>query len=257
MSGYYTQPMKAYRFKPRLIPTLFCLVLFLLLVGLGRWQWSRADYKTELELRYHKGVEAGPLMLAEAMAGGVEVQGFSVQLAGEFDNNYSLLLDNQMEGSRPGYQVLTPFLTTENVLVLAGRGWIAATADRHQPALMNTHNGILTLSGKVYIPGNKQVVLKADDYAHPQWPLLIQKLDMPAIAEALRAGRPGVELAPFVIRLDPDLDVEQGDELVRHWQWMTMGPEKHRGYAVQWFGMALALLILYIVFSTEKKLPHE
>jgi len=249
--------MKAYRFKPRLIPTLFCLVLFLLLVSLGRWQWSRADHKTELELRYHKGVEARPLILPEAMAGGIEIQGFPVQLSGEFDNAHSLLLDNQMKGSQPGYQVLTPFLTTENVFVLASRGWIAATADRRQPLLVETRNGILTLSGKVYIPSGKQVVLKEDDYSHPQWPLLIQKLDMPAIAEALRAGRPGVELAPFVIRLDPDLDVEQGDELVRHWQWMTMGSEKHRAYAVQWFGMAFALLILYVVFSAEKKLSHE
>lgn len=249
--------MKAYRFKPRLVPTLFCLVLFLLLVSLGRWQWSRAEYKTELALRYQTGIEARPLNLVQAMEGGVEVQGFPVQLSGEFDNAHSLLLDNQMEGSRPGYQVVTPLLTTENVLVLVSRGWIAATADRRQPTLMDTRHGILTLEGKVYVPGNKQVVLKADDYAHPQWPVLIQKLDIPAIAAALKVERPGVELAPFVIRLNPDLDVEQGDELVRHWQWMTMGPEKHRGYAVQWFGMALALLILYIVFSTEKKLPHE
>jgi surfeit locus 1 family protein len=249
--------MKSYRFKPQWVPTLFCLALFILLVSLGRWQWSRAVYKSELELRYQASMENRALTLADAMAIPEEVQGLPIHLAGEFDNARSFLLDNQMEGSRPGYQILTPLLTEEGVMVLVSRGWIAATADRRQPVLMDTRHGTLTLIGKIYVPGNKQVVLKADDFTLPQWPMLIQKLDMSAIAAVLKRERPGVELAPFVIRLNPDQDVEQGEELPRTWQWMTMGPEKHRGYAVQWFGMALALLILYIVFSTEKKLPHE
>lgn len=249
--------MKTSRFKPRLIPTLFCLALFLLLVGLGCWQWSRAEYKAALEQRHHAGLSGRPLTLEEAIQGQVEVQGFPLQVAGTFDNSRSLLLDNQMEGSRPGYQLLTLLLTTEGKAVWVNRGWLAAAADRRQPSLPDTRDGVLALQGKVYVPGNKQVVLKADDYTRPQWPLLVQKLDLPATAQILKAERPGVELAPFVVRLDPDQDVESGDELVRHWQWMTMGPEKHRGYAFQWFGMALALFIFYLVFSTEKKSSHE
>src|SRR5690606_35538798 len=110
-SGDYTRPMKNYRFKPHLAPTLCCLVLFLILVSLGRWQWSRAEYKTGLELHYQAGLQAEPLTIAEAIERGAELQGFRLQISGEFDNARSLLLDNQMEGHRPGYQVLTPLLT--------------------------------------------------------------------------------------------------------------------------------------------------
>src|SRR5690606_8872352 len=220
-------------------------------------QWSRAEYKTGLELHYQAGLQAEPLTIAEAIERGAELQGFRLQISGEIDNARSLLLDNQMEGHRPGYQVLTPLLTGEKIQVQVNRGWIVATADRRQPELMNTRSGTLVLSGKIYIPGNRQVVLKADDYSHPRWPLLVQKLDMGALAKLFDQERAGVELAPFVVRLDPEMDVEEGDEMPRNWQWMAMSPEKHRGYAVQWFGMALVLLVLYITFSLEKKLPHE
>ncbi len=248
--------MNIYRFKPHPLPTLLCLALFILLVSLGCWQWSRAEYKTALVMRQTSG-EAQILTLEQALETTGEIHSLPLQLTGSFDNAHSLLLDNQMEGSRPGYQVLTPLLTTDNKLVLVSRGWIAGSANRRLPVLPQTRVGVLTLQGKIYVPDGKQLVLKADDFTTPEWPLLIQKIDLNQLSAVLVAGRPGVELAPFVIRLDVDQDVEDGEEFVRHWHWMSMSPEKHRGYAFQWFGMALVLLVLYIVFSTEKTLTHE
>jgi surfeit locus 1 family protein len=33
---------------------------------------------------------------------------------------------------------------------------------------------------------------------------------------------------------------------------LPFGPERNVGYAVQWFGLAVALLIIYLVVNTRK-----
>jgi surfeit locus 1 family protein len=249
--------MTSYRFKPQLIPALVCLALLFLLISLGRWQWQRAEFKDSLLKRYAQGAQAQPLTLAEVAQLGQAVQGFPVTMQGVFDNSHSVLLDNQMEGARPGFHVLTPLQTTKGDVVLINRGWIpllpgALGKDRPMPAVPDTLNDRLALTGTVYFPSARQLTLKEEDYSRLQWPLLVQKLDMAAISRVL-----GVELPPFVIRLDTDSRSEQGTQFVRHWKLLVMAPEKHKAYSFQWFGMAFVLLVLFIIFSIEKTLPHE
>lgn len=247
--------MTSYRFKPQLIPTLLCLLLWLLLISLGRWQWQRAEFKESLLDRYALGAQSQPLAVVDVAKTGQDVQGFPIALSGVFDNTHSILLDNQMEATQPGFHVLTPLRTADGNVVLINRGWLPLSSgvfgkQRQMPVVPDTLNGVLALTGTVYFPSARQVTLEADSFSDTQWPLLVQKLDLPAISKVL-----GVELPPFVIRLDEGARVEQGNQLVRHWQLLVMAPEKHQAYSFQWFGMAFTLLILYIVFSTEKILP--
>jgi len=176
---------------------------------------------------------------------------------GVFDNNHSVLLDNQMQGAQPGVHVLTPLRTAAGEMVLVNRGWLPQPPaqlgqERPRPVIPQTLDSVVMLTGTVYFPSSKQLVLKEDDFSQPQWPLLVQKLDLNAIGQVL-----GVELPAFVIRLDTGVRTEQGDAFVRHWQLLVMPPEKHRAYSWQWYGMAFVLLICYVVFSVRKKLPHE
>lgn len=248
--------MKNYRFRPRLLPALFCLALLMVLVAMGRWQWSRAQSKEQLQARYAAGLHAQPLTVQEAGQQGADIQGYPIAVKGRLDGRRHFLLDNQMQGARPGFNVLTPLQAESGQWVLVDRGWMPWDQQRQLPTLAAPNEQALQLHGRVYFPSNKQVVLKADDYTQGHWPLLVQKIDLSAMAGALAAETAGVELAPFVIRLDPQQPVEQGDELLRQWSWLVMAPERHRAYAFQWFGMAFTLVILFIVFSTEKN-PHE
>jgi cytochrome oxidase assembly protein ShyY1 len=51
------------------------------------------------------------------------------------------------------------------------------------------------------------------------------------------------KLFPFVVNLAP----EPNSEFVRNWQPVVMSPEKHLGYAVQWFGLGIAALTIYLL----------
>lgn len=245
--------MRIRRFKPRLLPTLFCLALWVVLVAMGCWQWSRAHSKELLQARYEAGMNAQPLTLQEAQQQGADIQGFPIEIQGVLDRQRHFLLDNQMQGARPGFNVLTPLHTDQGQWVLVDRGWLPWDEQRRVPLLAAPIEKLLPLRGRVYFPSARQVVLKADNYTQPDWPLLVQKIDLPAMAGALAVETAGVELAPFVIRLNPDEPVEQGEQLLRRWSWLVMAPEKHRAYAFQWFGMALTLIILFFIFSIERK----
>ena len=74
---------------------------------------------------------------------------------------------------------------------------------------------------------------------------LMLRVDTAAIGEAS-----GIQLAPRVLRLDPalgfgaarDLDVLAN----------TLSPDKHRGYALQWFGLAATTLVIALVLTFRK-----
>ena len=42
------------------------------------------------------------------------------------------------------------------------------------------------------------------------------------------------------------LDAREPQGFLRQWQAPGFGPERHIAYAVQWFGLALALTVIYI-----------
>jgi cytochrome oxidase assembly protein ShyY1 len=71
-----------------------------------------------------------------------------------------------------------------------------------------------------------------------------QHLDIAELGAAL-----GQALYPYALVLDEG----QPGLFQRDWQpGVTMTPEKHLGYAVQWFGLAVALLIIYVGVNTRR-----
>ena len=59
----------------------------------------------------------------------------------------------------------------------------------------------------------------------------------------------GLALQPVMILQTNDVP----DGLVRQWPRPDSGSGKNLGYAVQWFAMALAVLIIYLVLSGKRE----
>ena len=60
-----------------------------------------------------------------------------------------------------------------------------------------------------------------------------------------------VPLAPRVLRLDPALPLGYARDLDLLPN--TLPPEQHRGYAVQWFALALAVLVTALILTFRKR----
>ncbi|GHA78376.1 SURF1-like protein [Lysobacter bugurensis] len=231
---------------------LFALALCAGFASLGAWQLSRADEKQ--------------LMLdrADAVLSRRKPQGLTAAQSSERAGDYDwargsgrfmaqspVLLDNQQRNGRVGvrvYRAFQPDAGGEPLLV--DLGWLPWPGDRRLPAaaLAPPAPGSVELHGLLAPPPSpglalgEAVAARADaGGATTAW--LATRLDRDALARAL--GVPA--LAPRVLRLDPALRIGFERDLVLLAN--TLPPTKHRGYAVQWFGLALATLITALVLT--------
>lgn len=225
------------------------ILLLCLLVNLGFWQMRRAHAKEFLLERLAQRTQLAPVTLDQLLSHGSDLADYPLQVTGRFLEQYSLLLDNRSHNGIAGYQVLTAFLT-EGRILLVNRGWIARGPSRDvfpeipAVAAQPTSDGTLQrVSGVTHQPSPNYFVLKEDDYTKVSWPYLIQKIDLEK--SSLLFDYP---VLPFVLRLQPD----QSSGFVREWHNNIMGPEKHYGYALQWFSLAFALVVIYLVVNTSK-----
>ena len=230
------------QFAPGLIPSVATLLMAILLFNLGLWQLGRAHYKEAVLERMESRSHERPMDLEKLLRLGDDINDYPVRLQGRYLNEYSFLLDNRPYKQAPGFELLTAFLS-DGQIVLVNRGWIpqGERRDRFPDIAPVTEN--LTLEGTAHVPNPAIFVLKEDDYSKVSWPFLIQKIDLEK-----SAGLLDHPVAPFVLRLDPS--AESG--FVREWHGQFMGPEKHYGYAVQWFGLFSALLVSYLVVNTQR-----
>lgn len=64
----------------------------------------------------------------------------------------------------------------------------------------------------------------------------------------------GGSLAPFIWRIDQGAEAvnAQGSTYVREWPVVTMEPHRHYAYAVQWFGLAFAAAVVFLIASRRR-----
>jgi cytochrome oxidase assembly protein ShyY1 len=98
-----------------------------------------------------------------------------------------------------------------------------------------------SLAGYVYVAPGEPYLL-AEQQLVDEWPQRLQAVDAALIAQLL-----GEPVFPYPVRLHDD----QPDALLAQWAVVNVSPEKHTGYAVQWFSMALALVIIFIFRSSN------
>ena len=163
-----------------------------------------------------------------------------IKAQGHYLNKMTMLLDHRTHKGQVGFDVLTPFQINHNQkLLLVNRGWVPQPAPETLP-IVKTIDGDQTITGYIKMK-NEYVFTLGENILNPkQWPLVMQKIDFNTIDQLTQHT-----FYPFVLRLDPK--DKQG--YLRDWQIVNVLPQRHFGYAVQWFTMALALVILYFFFS--------
>lgn len=222
--------------------TAFVVVMLPVLVLLGLWQSERAAYKDELETQFGATLGSMPAALGRSATPASRLR--RLRLFGRYGEQ-RLLLDNQIHEGQVGYWLLQSFTaeadgTLQQVLV--NRGWLAAPARRDQlPALPPTPAGRQSLIalqwpdlGALPSFGTPQPPEALDDEL---W--RIQRIDWPAIDT----------LVPGLMSAEMRLEAGQPGVLVAAPARLGFGADRHRGYAFQWFGLALTLLIGYIVYG--------
>jgi surfeit locus 1 family protein len=128
--------------------------------------------------------------------------------------------------------------------LLVNRGWVAVGASRGYLPELPLPTGPVELSGRLDSPASVGMTLGEEPLQSIESRVRVLSLDIAALAHAR-----GLELLPYALVLDEDAP----GGLQYDWSPIPqMGPEKHLGYAVQWFGLSVALLIIYIGVNTRR-----
>ncbi|PXX92613.1 SURF1 family protein [Marinobacter vulgaris] len=236
MSDPADQSRRRWHFDWRLL--LFAGLFLPLLVGLGVWQLDRAQEKKAQLAQWQQ--EAGSLDWEQLQASGLRA-GQPVRISGRYGKT-SWLLDNRTRDGAPGYEVLTMFLPEQGRPVVVNRGWIQAPRRRDQLPQISRPEGEVRLQGRLSeFP--EPPVLKDVSPNDGDWPRRIQSLAHQQAREL------ETEVVGLVLRL---AGPEQPGAYRADWAPDRMGPQTHYGYALQWFSLAAALVILTVVASYRK-----
>ncbi len=236
------------QFRPSLIPTLVTLVLLPVMIALGFWQLDRADQKQAILDEYRQREQLPPLDLAAAVVDPERIRYRRARLVGEFDATRTVFVDNKVMHGAVGFDVLVPLRIKDTERwVVVNRGWVRGRARRDALPELTTPPGEVVISGLISVPSDNPFVDKALNWTEG-WPAVVQWPDLGGFSQ-----RTSLALQPVIVLEDPT----DGAGFVREWALVYAPPEKSVSYAVQWFALSAALLIIYIVVNLKKSSPPE
>lgn len=214
--------------------------------ALGAWQARRAVEKEAMLAAADRVVTARrALSLAAAHDAGERAAYAWAAGTGRFTGDV-LWLDNQQRDGRVGVRGYAPFQPSAGGPLLVDVGWAPIAPDRQALPRATLPTGEVTVRGLLAPPPSPGLALGAP-MARQRDGWLMLRVDPAAITRALDLPRP---LAARVLRLDPALPfgLPRDLRLLAN----TLPPEKHRGYALQWFGLAATVLVVALVLTFRK-----
>ena len=210
------------------------LLAFLLpaFVSLGLWQWRKAEVKTTLQAELDVRSSDVPVIMPTAPVAGESLRYRRVILRGTYDAARQVLIDNRLYREQAGYHVITPLRLEGSAMhVLVNRGWLPAAADHRILPTAEVPAGTVELTGIAVVPAQRFFNLAAQPTS--SWEPVWQNLDLARFNEVLP-----YPLQPVLIQLDA---TAPGGYL-REWPRPDERADRHRSYALQWFGFAVSSL---------------
>ena len=244
--------------------TLATFAMMTLCIKAGLWQYNKAHLKQSLQAQLNARLAEPPSalpnmlmadkplvdkLLVGKLADLENLRYRRVKFTGSYDTNYQVLLDNQVENTVAGYHVFTLMrVDGSKVYVLINRGWIKGSPDR-KPPVVTTPQGRQVIEGDISLPAKKFFTLEVPSAESGEWQSILpnqvwQNLDMQRYTQSVPFA-----VHPFVVRLDAN---SNAGGFVRNWPAPGNRVNMHLGYAYQWFGFALTLLVIYFVLNIKK-----
>lgn len=267
----------------RLLLALLAWGTVALFVGLGQWQLQRAQFKQSVAAGMQQALQAPEQSLQALLARVASARQPAAALhlparvraaGGRYADLPPVLLDNQVRAGRNGVSVHRVFLPgTQGVdinvgatgatgaagtqgspaagtaardgpaAVLVDMGWLPWLPARALPPLPAPGPGQLPHGLLLPWPGQALALGQPPQRRPGRQPWLLARLERTHLEQEL-----GVQLFDGVLRLDASAD-HGFDRSQAAAGSGGMTPDKHRGYALQWFSLAAAVAVVYLLLA--------
>ncbi len=233
-----------FSFRPMLVPTLWFVPAFAILISLGVWQIERLHWKLDLLARIHHGLSAPPVSLRDAFPDAAHVDAADyrrVIARGHFENDREIRFFATGAEGMPVYHIVTPFALDAGQTLLVDRGFIPigpGGSELRKPSEPQGERDIVGVLRKPSAPNwFTPPIDKAKRIVHSRDPQILAaafgwKNVLPVFLEADAAPNPG--------------GWPKGGQTI------VDLPNDHMQYAITWFGLALGLLAVYLAYHRSR-----
>lgn len=224
-------------------PLVLTIISLVILLMLGNWQMRRMVWKETLIETVQQRLKLEPITYAalkkRALAGR-DVRYQPVKVTGEFvheaERHYFLPFEGKV-----GWHVLTPLKTTSGDVVIVDRGFVPDRLKDQSLRGDGLPAGQVTVTGLARLFEEQRLFTPENDVSDNKW----YWRDGPGLYHSLPADMSAMPL-PFMI--DAGTKATSG-------AWPRAGvtrvafSQKHFGYALTWYGLALTLVGVFAAFA--------
>ncbi len=232
------------------VPLMVTIAVLLTLLALGFWQLERKHWKETLIATLHQRLSQLPVPLpAPAEWPRLDRQSAEFQrvsFTAQFPGDEALVYTpgSRLSGiAGAGYWVLSPARLANGGTVVVSRGFVPDGQQSKAPERALT--GPLTGTGVLRWPEERSIFMPADNPAKN----LFYTRDPEAIAAAKNWG----PVAPFYVELQSPAPVLGQPRIGRLDPQL---PNNHLQYALTWFGLAVGLVIVFLVYARGRSRPE-
>ena len=235
--------MRPHERPPRLWPILLATVVGIaILLGLGFWQVERLRWKQGLLAKLAANAAAAPVDLATAeaiAARGGDVEFLGVKFRATYKHGAGMKLMSTYEGGQ-GWTIITPAVTSDGRAVIVDRGRVPG----QRVESFDKPGGEVEITGVARAYSRGRGYFDPDN--DPQGNLWFW-WDVPAMLQAGNLST-GLKRVPFVVQMLPGTVAAEFPSPAEPKANLT---NNHLGYALTWFGLALALAAIAFAYVRE------
>jgi surfeit locus 1 family protein len=229
----------SWTFAPRVVPTVAAIAFIALTGSLSRWQAHRAEEREGRQRLYEERMAQAPLELA-APVDAAAILFRRVRAAGTWIADKQVFVDNQVQGGRAGFDVVTPLrIEPGGSVVLVDRGWVARSDAYPQPPHVDVPAGRVQVEGIAALPPARFLELTPSE-------AIIGRVFQNLTLDRYRKWS-HIDVLPIEVFADPP-----GPGLVAVHERPDAGAEQNRQYEATWFLLAATAGALWIGLNLRR-----
>ena len=228
--------------QPRIWPVVVWAGLgFAILCGLGVWQIFRLGEKEALLAGIAARTTAAPITLAEAVKRreqGDDIEFVTIKTKGVFDHAHERQKLSVYDGA-PGWEIITPLASDEGMVALVDRGVVPDdlrdAAKRPETAELTEVLAIARAHNSAQGYFDPENNIEKNTWYWWDVPAMLASVSIPA----------DVRVAPFILQALPNGDLQKFPRAAAPQVALS---NNHLQYAITWFSLAFALLVIAWIF---------
>ena len=224
-------------FKSKIL--IFAIIFVPITISLGLWQIERANEKKVIISNYDKLLVSTPIALQKEQP----LENWQpIETVGAYQD-LVIYEDNAINSGKAGFKIYHLFQNGDGTFIFVHRGFIERNLIKNNLPRIDTPVGKKNIKGTTLFKQNNTFVKNIEDSDIR----IIQEFNTSVLIERFPILKDRY-LHPFLF----NLDVRDADKFQPIEKPVNMTASKHIGYAIQWFGLCAALIILTIYAYRRK-----